>query len=170
MSDETCAHRSATRKTHRASPTRFANDRLEERQGSGTPRVNDTFLSLKVRSMPVYCAEATPRRKQWISENEAPEKGLKKKSAESSQRRRGEMDGSTRGRACGHHSSQWSRSGMRRHRSEATADPAGRECGQRLSQWSRRASSDIDGQAERPIERERMSQFVEKGAEVYAKA
>jgi hypothetical protein len=40
-------------------------------------------------------------------------------------------------------SAEWSRAGMRRHR---RASPLGRECGQRLSQ------------------------FVEKGAEVYAKA
>jgi hypothetical protein len=39
---------------------------------------------------------------------------------------------------------------------------------EKSAEWSELGSRDIDGQAERPGERERMSQFVEKGAELYA--
>jgi hypothetical protein len=77
-----------------------------------------------------------------ISENEALEKGLKEKSAESSQWELSEMDGQANRPSKRVRKSQWSRAGMRRHRQES---PRGRECGRRLSQ------------------------FVEKGSEIYAK-
>jgi hypothetical protein len=39
---------------------------------------------------------------------------------------------------------------------------------EKSAKWSELGSRDIHGQAERPSKRERTSQFVEKGAEVYA--